>query len=82
MKITKYASGSTISRYSCQCRRKLRPAAARRVGRRRTVATAWGTTDAGGAGFTSIVELTPESLSWSCTCCDGLRTARSGTDIR
>ncbi len=46
------------------------------------VATASCATGAGGAGVTSIVPLTPESLSWSCTCCDGVRTARSGTDIR
>src|SRR3954470_16984515 len=49
-----------ISRYSCQCRRKLRRASVQRLGRLMLAAlTACLITGAGAAGFNSIVSLTP-----------------------
>src|SRR3954454_18661438 len=71
LKMTKYASGTTISRYSCQCRRRLRRAWVRRDvrgGFRAAVSPARGAAGAG-AGFTSKVALTPHpfphALEWN-----------------
>src|SRR3954471_23715406 len=71
LKMTKYASGTTTSKYSCQCRRRLRPAWVRRLvrGGLRPAGTAARGGAAGGAGFTSKVALTPHpfphALEWN-----------------